>query len=97
MQAHIAEHVGYAYRDKMQHGSWLCLTMTEDDELPEDMERELSRMMAEAAPQVLSESQAMVAQQQAAQNAQDPVLQIADCKTSNARTRRPRLKEKEAR
>lgn len=75
MQAHIAEHVGYAYRNKMQQALGFALP-AEDDELPEDMERELSRMMAEAAPQVLAESQAMIAQQQAQQNAQDPVLQL---------------------
>jgi hypothetical protein len=75
MQAHIAEHVGYAYRNKMQQALGFALP-AEGEELPEEMERELSRMMAEAAPQVLAESQAMMAQQQAAQNAQDPVLQL---------------------
>jgi hypothetical protein len=75
MQAHIAEHVGYAYRVKMQQALGFALP-DQEDELPEDMERELSRMMAEAAPQVLAQSQAMMAQQQAAQNAQDPVLQL---------------------
>jgi hypothetical protein len=75
MQAHIAEHVGYAYRVKMQQALGFALP-DQEDELPEDMERELSRMMAEAAPQVLAQSQAMIAQQQAAQNAQDPVLQL---------------------
>jgi len=75
MQAHIAEHVGYAYRNKIQQALGVALP-SEDDELPADMERELSQLMAEAAPQVLSESQAMVAQQQAQQNAQDPVLQL---------------------
>lgn len=75
MQAHIAEHVGYAYRNKMQQALGFALP-AEDDELPEEMEKELSRMMAEAAPQVLAQSQSMAAQQQAAQNAQDPVLQL---------------------
>jgi len=75
MQAHIAEHVGYAYRNKIQQALGVSLP-SEDDELPADMERELSQLMAEAAPQVLAESQAMVAQQQAQQNAQDPVLQL---------------------
>ena len=57
------------------------------------MERELSRMMAEAAPQVLAQSQSMMAQQQAAQNAQDPVLQlqIQDQQRKNKETE---LKEK---
>jgi hypothetical protein len=92
MQAHIAEHVGYAYRNKMQMALGFALP-AEGEELPEDMEKELSRMMAEAAPQVLSESQAMIAQQQAAQNAQDPVLQlqIQDQQRKNKETE---LKEK---
>ena len=92
MQAHIAEHVGYAYRNKMQQALGFALP-DQEDELPEDMERELSRMMAEAAPQVLAQSQAMMAQQQAAQNAQDPVLQlqIQDQQRKNKETE---LKEK---
>jgi hypothetical protein len=75
MQAHIAEHVGYAYRNKIELALGVALPSSED-ELPDDMEKEISRLMAEAAPQVLAESQAMAAQQQAQQNAQDPVLQM---------------------
>lgn len=75
MQAHIAEHVGYAYRNKIEQALGVALPGSED-ELPEEMEKEISRLMAEAAPQVLAESQAMVAQRQAQQNAQDPVLQM---------------------
>jgi hypothetical protein len=92
MQAHIAEHVGYAYRNKMQMALGFTLP-AEGDELPEDMEKELSRMMAEAAPQVLSESQAMVAQQQAAQNAQDPVLQL-QMQDQQRKNKETELKEK---
>jgi hypothetical protein len=47
-----------------------------DQEMPEDIEKEMSKMMAMAAPQVLAQSKAMIAQQQAQQNAQDPVLQL---------------------
>jgi hypothetical protein len=75
MQAHIAEHVGYAYRNKIELALGVALPSSEDD-LPDEMEKEISRLMAEAAPQVLAESQAMAAQQQAQQNAQDPVLQM---------------------
>jgi hypothetical protein len=75
MQAHIAEHVGYAYRNKIELALGVALPGA-DDELPPALEKEISRLMAEAAPQVLAESQAMVAQQQAQQNAQDPVLQL---------------------
>jgi hypothetical protein len=75
LSAHIAEHVGYAYRQKMEAALGVQLPMP-DQELPEDMEKEISKMLAMAAPQVLAQSQAMIAQQQAQQNAQDPVLQL---------------------
>lgn len=75
MQSHIAEHVGYAYRNKIEIALGVALPNSED-ELPDEMEKEISRLMAEAAPQVLAESQAMAAQQQAKQNAQDPILQM---------------------
>jgi hypothetical protein len=75
MQAHLAEHIGYAYRNKIELALGVSLP-SQDDELPEEMEKQISRLMAEAAPQVLNESKAMVAQQQAQENAQDPVLQI---------------------
>ena len=75
MQSHIAEHVGYAYRNKIELALGVALPGS-DDELPPEMEKEISRLMAEAAPQVLAESKAMAAQQQAQQNAQDPVLQL---------------------
>lgn len=75
MQAHIAEHVGYAYRNKIQMALGFPLP-DQEDELPPEMEREISRLMAEASVQVLNESKAATAQQQAQQNAQDPVLQM---------------------
>jgi len=75
MQAHIAEHVGFAYRQKIEQALGVSLPNPED-ELPPQMEKEISRLMAEAAPQVLAQSQALQAQQQAQQNAQDPVLQM---------------------
>ena len=75
LSAHIAEHVGYAYRQKMEAAMGVQLPLP-DQEMPEDLEKEVSKMLAMAAPQVLAQSQAMVAQQQAQQNAQDPVLQL---------------------
>jgi hypothetical protein len=75
MQAHIAVHVGYAYRSKIEVALGVALPDTED-EMPESMEREISKLMAQAATQVLTESKAVVAQQQAQQNAQDPIVQM---------------------
>lgn len=75
MQAHIAEHVGYAYRMKIEAALGVQLPAPDQD-MPDDIEKEMSKMMAMAAPQVLAQSKAMIAQQQAQQNAQDPVLQL---------------------
>ena len=75
LAAHIAEHVGYAYRQKMEAAMGVQLPMP-DEELPEDLEKQMSKMLAMAAPQVLAQSQAMVAQQQAQQQAQDPLVQL---------------------
>ena len=75
MQAHIAEHVAYAYRQKIEQQLGMPLP-PEDEKLPPQIETALSGMMAQAAQQVLAQNQAMAAQQQAQQQAQDPVLQM---------------------
>lgn len=74
MMAHIAEHLGFAYRSKIEQAMGAPLPAP-DAEMPEDMEIQISQLVAQAAPQVLAQSQATVAQQQAQQNQQDPVMQ----------------------
>jgi len=75
MMAHVAEHVGFAYRQKIEQQLGMPLP-PEDEKLPPEIELALSQMMAQAANQVLQQSQQMAAQQQAQQQAQDPVLQM---------------------
>ena len=75
MQAHIAEHVGYAYRQKIEQQLGMPLP-PEDEKLPPQIELALSGMMAQAAQQVLQQNQAQAAQQQAQQQAQDPLVQL---------------------
>jgi hypothetical protein len=75
MMAHIAEHVGFAYRQKIEQQLGMPLP-PEGEKLPPQIEIALSGMMAQAAQQVLQQSQAQAAQQQAQQQAQDPILQI---------------------
>lgn len=89
MQAHIAEHVGFAYRNRMAQALGAPLPeYDKEDGLPEEVELQLSKLLAQAAPQVMAASQAMAAQQQAQQNAQDPLLQ--------AQIKELQIKEKEA-
>ena len=75
MQAHIAEHVGFGYRQKIEQQLGMPLPPA-DEKLPPQIEVALSGMMAQAAQQVLQQNQAMAAQQQAQQQQQDPVLQM---------------------
>ena len=75
MQAHIAEHVGFGYRQKIEQQLGMPLP-PEDEKLPPQIELALSGMMAQAAQQVLQQNQAQAAQQQAQQQAQDPVVQM---------------------
>lgn len=75
MAAHIAEHVGFAYRQKIEQQLGMALP-PEDEKLPPQVEIALSQMMAQAAQQVLQQSQAKQAQQQAQQQAQDPMIQM---------------------
>jgi hypothetical protein len=75
LTAHIAEHVGYAYRQKIEQQLGLPLP-PEDEKLPPEIEVALSGMMAQAANQVLQQSQQQAAMQQAQQQAQDPVVQM---------------------
>ena len=75
MMAHVADHVGFSYRQKIEQQLGMPLP-PEDEKLPPQIELALSSMMAQAANQVLMQSQAQAAQQQAQQQAQDPVLQM---------------------
>jgi hypothetical protein len=75
MMAHVAEHVGFAYKQKIEQQLGMPLP-PEDEKLPPQIELQLSAMMAQAAQQVLQQSQQQVSQQQAQQQAQDPVIQM---------------------
>jgi hypothetical protein len=75
MMAHVAEHVGFAYRQKIEQQMGMPLP-PEDEKLPPEMEIQLSGMMAQAAQQVLQQSQTMAAQKQAQQQQQDPMIQM---------------------
>jgi hypothetical protein len=75
MMAHVAEHVGYAYRQKIEQQMGMPLP-PEGEKMSPEVEMALSSMMAQAAAQVLQQNQAQAAQQQAQQQAQDPVLQM---------------------
>ena len=75
LQAHIAEHLGFKYRKLVEERLGVTLPPP-DEELPEGIEVELSRVIAEAGQQVTQMNQQKVAQQQAQQIQQDPMFQL---------------------
>jgi hypothetical protein len=75
MQAHIAEHFGFKYRQMIEQQMGAPLPKP-DEELPEEYELQISRLVAQASQQVLQANQAQAAQQQAQQQMQDPIIQM---------------------
>jgi len=75
MQAHIAEHLGFAYRRQIEERLGVSMPAP-DAEMPPEMEVQLSRLVAQASQQLLAVHQGQAAQQQAQQQAQDPLVQL---------------------
>jgi hypothetical protein len=73
--AHINEHIAFAYRQQIEKQLGASLPAP-DDTLPETVEVELSKLTAQAAEQLLQLNQKEAAQQQAQQQAQDPLIQM---------------------
>jgi hypothetical protein len=78
LQAHIAEHFGFQYRQQIEQelGAPLPYMAEDDDELPHEYEIQIARLVAQASQQLLQKNQAEAAQQQAAQQQQDPIIQM---------------------
>jgi hypothetical protein len=78
LQAHIAQHFGFKYRQQIEQQLGAPLPYLKDDEetIPEEYEVQISRLVAQASTQLLQQNQAQAAQQQAAQQAQDPIIQM---------------------
>jgi hypothetical protein len=75
MQAHIAEHLGFAYRKQIEDRMGVHMPAP-DAEMPPEVEVQLSRMVAQASQQLLQIHQGQQAQQQAQQMSQDPLIQM---------------------
>jgi hypothetical protein len=79
LQAHIAEHLAFDYRTRIEEQLGATLPAP-DEEMSEDMEVQLSRLVADAGRQLTQTSQQEAAQQQAQQQAQDPLFQLEQAK-----------------
>tara|TARA_R110001632_G_scaffold20842_1_gene61915 strand:- start:2360 stop:4828 length:2469 start_codon:yes stop_codon:yes gene_type:complete len=75
LQSHIAEHVAFRYRKQLEDKLGVKLPKP-NEELPPEIEIELSRLQANAGGQVSNEHKQQQAQQQAQQQQQDPLIQM---------------------
>jgi hypothetical protein len=75
MQAHLQEHLGFAYRTQIEQKLGHALPPA-DQPMDPKMEAQLAMPLAQAAQQLLQQNQQQAAQDQAQQAAQDPVLQL---------------------
>jgi len=75
MAAHIQEHVAFEYRRQLEEQLGVPYPAPDQD-MPEDLEVQISRLAAAGAQKLLAKNQAEAAQQQAQQVAQDPIVQM---------------------
>jgi hypothetical protein len=75
IMAHVAEHIAFQYRTKIEQRLGATLPKP-DTEMPEDVEVQLSKLVAQAAKQLLDINKNQAAQQAAQQQMQDPVVQM---------------------
>ena len=75
IMAHVAEHLAFQYRQKVQEQLGATLPAP-DAKLDENAEVQISKLVAQAATQLLQMDKAKAAQQQAMQQAQDPIIQM---------------------
>ena len=81
MMAHINEHLGFEYRKQIEQQLGMNLPPQHDEggedvQLDPMVEARLAPLLAQASKQLLQSNQAFVAQQQAQQQAQDPIIQM---------------------
>ena len=79
LQAHIAEHLAFKYRSDIEQKLGVPLPAP-DKPLPEDIEVQLSRVVADAGKQLTQANQKEAAQKKAQQQAQDPMFQLEQAK-----------------
>ena len=75
LQAHIAEHLGFKYRKEIEEKLGVSLPAP-NDEMSEEMEVQLARVMADAGKQLTQQNQQQAAQKKAQEQQKDPAFQL---------------------
>jgi hypothetical protein len=75
LAAHVAEHLSFQYRSEIEQQLGVALPPP-DETMPEDVEVELSRLVAQATSRLVQQSVAEAQQQEAMEQAEDPIVQM---------------------
>ena len=75
LAAHVAEHLSFQYRSEIEQQLGVALPPP-DETLPEDVEIELSRLVAQATSRLVEQSVAEAQKQEAIEQAEDPIVQM---------------------
>jgi chaperonin GroES len=90
IMAHIAEHLAFAYRRKIEEQLGVPLPPP-NEKLPEEVEVQLSQLVAQASVQLLQQNMAQVQDKKNQQMQQDPLIQMQQAelqiKAQEAQTR----------
>jgi hypothetical protein len=94
LQSHIADHLGFHYRELIEKQMGVPMPPP-NEHLPDDIEVQLSRLVAQASAQVLQANTAQAQQAQAQQMAQDPLVQLQqqDMQIKGAEQQRKQMKD----
>ena len=77
MQAHINEHLAFAYRKEIEQTVGLLLPTEEQEKnMAPEVAAQVAQLSAQASLRMTQQAQAQAAQQQAQQQAQDPIIQM---------------------
>ncbi len=77
MQAHINEHLAFAYRKEVEMTVGLLLPTEEQEKnMAPEVAAQVAQLSAQASMRMTQQAQAQAAQQQAQQQAQDPLIQM---------------------
>tara|TARA_R100001443_G_scaffold107816_1_gene117858 strand:+ start:735 stop:3191 length:2457 start_codon:yes stop_codon:yes gene_type:complete len=95
LQAHIAEHLGFKYRKDIEEKLGAPLPAP-NEELPEDIEVQLARVVSEAGKQLTQANQQEAAQKQAQQQQQDPIIQMKQAELQIRQAEEQRKAQKDA-
>lgn len=75
LMAHVSEHLAFGYRSQIEDQLGVELPPPEE-ELPDEVEANLSRLVGDAAERLLQKNQMEQQQEEAEESAQDPIIQM---------------------